>query len=52
MLRGHSAVLGLELWREDDRLRFFDPEDGEYLLSFEEQNLAMEEMDRARLVTQ
>ena len=58
-LRGHSAVLGLELRLEDDRLRFFDPEAGEYLLTSEEkeavirkQGAAMAELNRARLAAE
>jgi len=51
-LRGRSAVLGLELRLQDDRLRFFDPEAGCYLLTAEEKEAAMEELDRARLAAE
>ena len=47
-LRGRSAVLGLELRLEDDRLRFFDAKAGKYLLTSEEKSLAMAELNRAR----
>ena len=47
-LRGHSAVLGLELRLEDDRLRFFDPECGTYLLTSAEKDLTIEALGRAR----
>ncbi len=58
-LLGHSAVLGLELRLEDDRLRLFDPEIGAYLLTSEEkeavireQGAAMAELERARLAAE
>ena len=58
-LRGKSAVLGLELRLEDDRLRFFDPEASDYLLTSAEQSAAIrkksaaiEELDRARLAAE
>ncbi|MYE85378.1 MAG: Uma2 family endonuclease [Gammaproteobacteria bacterium] len=58
-LRGKSAVLGLELRLEDGRLRFFDPEASEYLLTSAEQSAAIrkksaaiEELDRARLAAE
>ena len=58
-LLGHSAVLGLELRLEDDRLRFFDPEAGEYLLTsaekeavIREKDAAIEELDRVRLASE
>ncbi|MCY4213785.1 MAG: Uma2 family endonuclease [Gammaproteobacteria bacterium] len=42
-----SAALGLDLRLEDERLRFFDPQRGEYLLTPEEQHQALRERDRA-----
>ena len=42
-----SAVLGLDLRLEDGRLRFFDPERSEYLLTPEEQQQALQERDSA-----
>ena len=42
-----SEVLGLDLRLEGERLRFFDPKSGEYLLAPEEQHEALEERDRA-----
>ena len=42
-----SEVLGLDLRLEDGRLRFFDPERGEYLLAPEEQQQALKEQDVA-----
>ena len=49
-----SEVLGLDLRLEDERLRFFDPKRGEYLLTpteqhdaIREQRRALEERDRA-----
>ena len=42
-----SAVLGLDLRLEDGRLRFFDPERSEYLLTPEEQHEAREEQQQA-----
>ena len=42
-----SKVLGLDLRLEDERLRFFDPKRGEYLLTPTEQHEALEERDRA-----
>ena len=51
-LRGHSAVLGLELRLEDDRLRYFDPEAGAYLLTSAEKSLAIAELDRDRLAAE
>ena len=51
-LLGHSAVLDLELRLEDDRLRFFDPEAGEYLLTSAEKSLAIAELDRDRLAAE
>ena len=51
-LRGHSAVLGLELRLEDDRLRYFDSEAGAYLLTSAEKSLAIAELDRDRLAAE
>lgn len=51
-LLGHSAVLGLELRLEDDRLRFFDPEAGAYLLTSAEKSLAIAELNRDRLAAE
>ena len=51
-LRGKSAVLGLELRLEDDRLRFFDPDASDYLLTSAEQSAAIEELDRVRLAAE
>lgn len=58
-LRGHSAVLGLELRLEGDRLRFFDPEAGAYLLTsaekeavIREKDAAIAELDRDRLAAE
>ena len=48
-LLGRSSVLGLELRLEGDRLRFFDPNAGKYLLTSAEKSLAMAELDRDRL---
>ena len=42
-----SEVLGLDLRLEGERLRFFDPKRGKYLLTPEEQHEALEERDRA-----
>ncbi len=42
-----SEVLGLDLRLEGERLRFFDPKRGEYLLTPVEQHEALEERDRA-----
>ena len=42
-----SKVLGLDLRLEGERLRFFDPKRGEYLLTPTEQHEALEERDRA-----
>ena len=58
-LRGKSAVLGLELRLENDRLRFFNPEASDYLLTSAEQSAAIkkksaaiEKLDRARLAAE
>lgn len=51
-LLGHSAVLGLELRLEDDRLRFFDPEAGAYLLTSAEKSLAIAELNRDHLAAE
>ena len=45
-LCGFSEVLGLDLRLEDERLRFFDPKRGEYLLTPVEQLRANEEQRR------
>ena len=45
-LCGFSEVLGLDLRLEDERLRFFDPKRGEYLLTPVEQLRANEEQSR------
>ena len=42
-----SEVLGLDLRLEGERLRFFDPKRGEYLLTPEEQHQANQEQRRA-----
>ena len=46
-LRGYSEILGLYLFWEDGRLRFFDPETGSYLRSHQEE-VARADEERAR----
>ena len=46
LFRGHSAVLGLDICWEHGHLRFYDPLEGRYLLTFDEEadgRLAAEE---------
>jgi Uma2 family endonuclease len=48
--RGHSEVLGLDICWEDGQLRWYDPETGRYLRTFDEEaeaRLAAEERVRA-----
>ena len=44
----YSEVLGLDLRLEDGRLRFFDPEQGEYLLTPDEQRRALQAIEAQR----
>ena len=50
LLRGHSDVLGLDICWEHGQLRFYDPVEGRYLPTFDEEadgRLAAEEAQRA-----
>lgn len=47
-LWGYSEVLGLELWWDDKKLRFRDPETGEFLLTPEEWQAALDQEWLAR----
>ena len=37
MFRGHSDVLGLDICWEHGHLRFYDPAEGRYLMTFDEE---------------
>lgn len=45
---GYSEVMGLELWWDDEQLRFRDPASGEFLPTPEELSAAHEELDAER----
>lgn len=48
ILRGHSDILGLDLCvLPDGQLRFYDPESGQWLRTYEEEVALREEMERA-----
>lgn len=37
MFRGHSDILGLDICWEHGQIRFYDPTEGRYLMTFDEE---------------